>query len=213
MTDVPIEVVGHTRLHFFHITMDRRRHRISMGAWAVYVPARQMKLLHAVQGMQHCIYRTAPKREAVLEGRAIPYREGRPAEAWLRAFTTPVTRRVAENYVCLQRLHRAGIGPEPLGLVLAADYRAWFSRGASWTAGYRVANLNDYPAKPPTTEAQLRDAGVIPDRSLASIREQINGYVSDLNALYGAMPEGGEAEVSAIEAALEAKLDAVRARR
>ena len=40
------------------------------------------------------------------------------------------------------------------------------------------------------------------ERWSATLREQIRGYVSDLNNLHGAMPEDGEAEVAQVEAAL-----------
>ena len=205
MDDATIEVLGRVRLGLFHARINRMPHRVAAGAWAVYVPARQLKLLHSVGGLVHCSYHRAPKREAVLTGQPINERHATLAE-WQAVLSKPVTRRVAENYVCLQRLFAAGLGPEPLGLVIVPDYKAWFSRGHTFTAGYRVANLMHYPEKEPATEQQLRDAGVIPDGSLSAVREQIRGYVSDLNSVRGAMPDGGEAEVAAIEAQLNAAL-------
>jgi hypothetical protein len=106
----------------------------------------------------------------------------------------------------LERLHKAGLGPEPLGLAVAPRYRTWFSRGATLSAGTFVADLRGYPPKEPATEEQVRAAGVIPDGSLSAIREQIRGYVSDLNSARGAMPEDAEDEVAALTERLDAAL-------
>ncbi len=203
MADDTVEVIGRARLWPSHVALDGRMSRVKWGAWAVYVPAQQLKLMHAVAGCQHCIYFKAPRREEVIGG--FDRRQG--AEDWARVLQSPVLRRVAENWVMFQRLHAAGIGPEPLGLVAVRDYRSFFSRGRGFTAGLRLADLTKYPEKAPTTEAELRAAGIIPDRSLASIREQIRGYVSDLNNLHGAMPEDGEAEVVQAEIRLRDALD------
>ncbi|MGR3500321.1 MAG: hypothetical protein ACU0E9_15690 [Limimaricola soesokkakensis] len=193
-----IELIDKIRLWPSHAMIAGRPQRVKWGAWAVYLPGPQIKLMHAVAGLQHCIYYKAPRREEVLGG----FDRRRDAEDWARAFSTPVLRRVAENWVMFQRLHAAGLGPEPMGLVAVRDYRSFFSRGRGITAGLRLADLTKYPEKTPATEAELRGAGIVPDRSRASLREQIRGYVSDLNNLHGAMPENGEAEVAAVEAAL-----------
>jgi hypothetical protein len=129
---------------------------------------------------------------------------------WYKAYSTSVTRRVAENYIMFQRLHAAGIGPKPFGLTVVPDYASWFSKGTTVSAGLRLENLYDLPPKPATTELQMRSAGVIPDASKASLREQINGYISDLNSLRGAMPEDAEREVSEIEERIDRKLKEFR---
>lgn len=205
MADVQIEVLARVRLRMLTASIGRNWRKVHWGAWAIYVPAQQLKLLHSAGGLVHCIYYKAPRREAVLAGR-MDRPSAVPLAAWQAALTKPVTRRVAENYVCLQRLHAAGLGPEPLGLVVVPDYRTWFSRGPTFTAGYRVADINTLPEKTPATVDDLRAAGVVPDGSLASIREQIRGYVSDLNSVRGVMPQDAEPEVAAIETRLNAAL-------
>jgi len=180
-----------------------RPHWAYMGMWAAYAPALQLKLLHSVGGQVHSIARSAPRREDASDP------DG-PKAKWARAFAKPVTRRVAENWIMLERLHKAGLGPEPLGLAVAPHYRTWFSRGVTHSAGTFVADLRRYPPKEPATEEQVRAAGVIPDGSRSAIREQIRGYVSDLNSARGAMPEDAEDEIAALTQRLD---DALRGAR
>lgn len=203
MPEPRITVLRPVTLAPFVLATGWRPHGAYLGMWAAYAPALQLKLLHSVGGRLHSIARVAPRRD----------RAGDPSDpeaAWARAFVTPVTRRVAENWVMLDRLHRAGLGPEPLALAVAPRYRAWFSPRGTYSAGTYVADLRRYPSKPPATEAEVRAAGVIPDARLACVREQINGYVSDLNAVRGAMPEDAEEEVAALTQRLD---DALRAAR
>ncbi|MDF1803078.1 hypothetical protein [Thalassovita sp.] len=209
MSDVQIEVIQKVRLRFLTASIGGRWRRVRWGAWALYVPGRQLKLLHSVGGLVHCIYHKAPRREAVLSGR-LDRPSKVPLESWQAALSKPIMRRVAENYLCLQRLYAAGLGPEPLGLVIVPDYKAWFSRGRTFSAGYRVADINLLPEKTPATEEQVRAAGVIPDFSKAIIREQIRGYASDLNSVRGVMPDGGEDEITALEAQLKQALSQAR---
>lgn len=199
-----IVVLSTITLAPFVLAEGRRLHRAAMGMWAAYTPRTNLKLLHAVDGQVHSIARSAPKREDAGTDKD-------PDGIWRRAFDTPVTRRVAENWVMLDRLHKAGIGPEPLALAVAPRYRAWFTRGTTFSAGYYVANLHRYPPKAPTTEDELRAAGIIPSARRSCLREQINGYVSDLNSARGAMPENAEEEVAAITQALDAALAKARA--
>lgn len=209
MSEIKVDVLPRVSLRMLTASIGRRWSKVYWGAWAIYLPGLQTKLLHSVGGLVHCIYYKAPKREAVLAGQM--NRPSKvPLEIWQAALTKPITRRVAENYVCMQRLHAAGLGPAPLSLVVAPNYRALFSRGPTFSAGYRVENIFKLPEKEPATEAQMRAAGVIPDGSLASIREQIRGYVSDLNSARGVMPDGGEDEVAAIELQLNEALARAR---
>lgn len=125
MDDLDVEVIDKVRLWPSHASVDGHLRRVKWGAWAVYLPGSQLKLMHAVAGRQHCIYYKAPRREEVLGG----FDKRPSAPDWARAFETPVLRRVAENWVMFARLHAAGLGPEPMGLVAVRDYRSFFSRG------------------------------------------------------------------------------------
>ena len=120
MAEIQIDVIPRVRLRFFRGTIGRRWRKLYWGAWAIYVPAERLKLLHSVGGQVHCIYYKSPKREAILAG-YLNKPSKTPVEVWRAALTKPVTRRVAENYVCLQRLYAAGLGPQPQGLVVRSE--------------------------------------------------------------------------------------------
>jgi hypothetical protein len=115
-----------------------------------------------------------------------------------------VSRRVAENVVAAWRLHAAGLGPEVLGLCIAREYRDCDRRDASFAAGFLGADATALPAKAPTTVEEFLAAGVTLDRIASAIRQQVNGYVVDLNAAIGVLPVDAEAEVSALAARIEA---------
>lgn len=195
----PIQTLGPVALAPFVLLDGPRPRRAMMGMWTAYVPSLRLKLFHGVGGRLHCIARAAPPR-AQARG-----------EPWGRAFATPATRRAAENWVILRRLHDAGLGPEPLGLAVAPRYLSWFTGGWTQTAGVLVADLRAYPPKLPATEAEVVAAGVIPDARRACLREQVRGYVSDLNAARPAMPVGAEDEVAALAQAMDAALSAAGA--
>lgn len=48
-----------------------------------------------------------------------------------------------------------------------------------------------------------RATGVAPDRTQGCIRQQIRGYVSDLNSVVGVMPVDAESEVQLVQQQLE----------
>ncbi|MEM6729148.1 MAG: hypothetical protein AAF618_11660 [Pseudomonadota bacterium] len=175
---------------------------IKAGAWAFYVPRLRLKLLHAVDGLQHCLHGSAPTREEVLTGEGFPTSKAYSPADWKAAFETPVLTRTAENIVCAEKLHRAGLGPAVRGYCVVLDFAPWYA-APSITAGYYVENLKLKLPKTPATEHDLTRAGVLPDRIKSCLRQQIRGYVSDLNSVVGVMPIDADEEVAELRAALE----------
>lgn len=49
--------------------------------------------------------------------------------------------------------------------------------------GVEVENISKLKRKPKATEADLTKTGIITDKINSSIRQQIRGYVSDLNSV------------------------------
>ncbi|HVG43101.1 MAG TPA: hypothetical protein VM890_00170, partial [Longimicrobium sp.] len=131
MPEPRITVLPSVTLAPFVLAEGLRPHGAYLGMWAAYAPALRLKLLHSVGGRLHSIARVAPRRAEVGGPKD-------PEGAWARAFATAATRRAAENWVMLDRLHRAGLGPEPLALAVAPRYRAWFSPRATHSAGTYV---------------------------------------------------------------------------
>lgn len=181
----------------------RSRLKTHTGAWAFYVPRIGAKILHAFQGLCHCIHATAPGRREVFEGTARLH-DGRYAQdEWRHAYETAVSRRAAENYVAARRLHDCGLGPRVAGCVAVLSLKASYDGDASCSFGILVDDLHRYPRRQPVTLKQLESAGVAPDRSASCLRQQIRGYVSDLNAVVGVMPLDAEDEVLATQYQLE----------
>jgi hypothetical protein len=184
-----------------HVLANGRSHPCIRGAWALWIPALQVKFLNSIDGKIACLSRKAPPREALQGSDPLAGRWGRyPLVAWHQAYETPVGRRVAENVVAAQRLHKAGIGPRVLGLCLARRFRDGHRLDRSFAAGFMVENAALKPPRPAATQNQLIDAGVCPDQINSAVRQQVNGYVVDLNSVIGVVPVDAEAEVVAVEA-------------
>lgn len=65
--------------------------------------------------------------------------------------------------------------------------------------GLYIDDLNFYDEKNETTFAELSHADVIPDKINSCLRQQIKGYVSDLNSVVGVMPKDKNDEVVLIK--------------
>ncbi len=142
-------------------------------------------------------------RSAVLGGE--PFQVGasyEPAD-WFNALSTPVLQRTAENIVVIRRLAAAGVGPKLLGICVVRRFSSWYSSAETITGGYFVENLLYRFPKRETTTADLARAGVAPDRINSCLRQQIRGYVSDLNSVVGVMPIDAENDVAEVLAVLE----------
>jgi len=180
-----------------------RRLTAYSGAWAFYVPRIGVKILHSFQGFCHCIHASAPRRHEVFEGVARLRGNRYALEEWRHAYETSVARRAAENYVAACRLYDHGLGPRVAGCVVALSLDAFYDDDALRSFGILVEDLRGYPHRQQVTLKQLKSAGVAPDRSASCIRQQIRGYVSDLNSVVGVMPVDAEAEVLEIHDQLE----------
>lgn len=161
------------------------------GRWMFYLSGTGEKLFHANHG---CIDSTHPTRPAddVLDQE---WTRGEYSSAeWRTALRTPLDRRLAEIWVVTQRLWRAGLGPRPRGLSFVDRYlRAGVERGP--TCGIVIDNANRLPAKTPCADADMIAAGVRPDKIRSAVRQQLRGYVVDLNSVVGVQPIDAEADV------------------
>jgi hypothetical protein len=175
-----------------------RVHQAEVGNWAFYVPALQLKLLHSVDGLVHCIRDSAPTRDEAFSEAWRLNSETYTTQDWRAAFSKHTVTRAAENYLVALRLYEAGVGPEPLALCLVSDFTSVYNLHGGTTAGFYVRNINHLPPKDSTTLEEIVACGVIPDRIKSCVRQQIRGYVSDLNSVVGALPTGRDTEIKAM---------------
>ena len=127
---------------------------------------------------------------------------------WRAALATPVVRRAAENVVSARRLAAIAAGPA-VGRAIAIGALSYGDGGpATPSAGFEIADLTGYVRKPATLAEDLDRAGVTADRIRSALRQQIGGYVSDLDSVVGVMPVDADAEVRDVESRLNAALSA-----
>lgn len=190
-----IKIIEHARLHDRHCEVDGTKYAAKIGRWAFYIPDLQLKLLHAIDGRAHCTSESAPEIRDLFCDRPVLIRPMYTRKDWQMALSKPATRRAVENFIAAERLHAAGIGPAVRGLCLARSFEASYNCNPCLTAGIIVDDLQAYPRKHDTTQEEMLAAGVAPDRLMSAIRQQINGYVSDLNSVVGVMPIDAEDEI------------------
>ncbi|MEX2498068.1 MAG: hypothetical protein WD397_04235 [Wenzhouxiangellaceae bacterium] len=181
------------------VVLDGVRLWAKVGGWAFYVPAINAKILHSVAGNCHCIHASAPRRDQIFSGTVVLRHDRYSVSDWRRAYDTSVARRAAENCIAAQRLHDAGLGPKVIGCIAVRSFESYYSRAPTYSSGIVVEDLRGYPRKSRATLDQLEAAGVAADRSRSCIRQQIRGYISDLNSVVGVMPLDAEAEVLQVQ--------------
>ncbi|MBL37765.1 MAG: hypothetical protein CMP07_05085 [Xanthomonadales bacterium] len=183
--------------------VDGARLKVNIGAWAFYIPRLAAKILHSFRGACHCIHATAPERGQLFGGKASLHDGRYSLPDWRQAYETSVAHRAAENYIAARRLHACGLGPKVIGCVAVRSLESFYSPGVSHSFGIMVENLRNYSRKRPATLEQLEAAGVVPDRTSSCLRQQIRGYVSDLNSVVGVRPLAAEVEVQRVQRQLE----------
>lgn len=186
----------------YRAVVDGKSYRCEVGAWAIWIPSLGVKLLHACDGHVHCERASAPTRGSVAAGASTTTGKYTLAE-WRATYDKPVERRAAELYVATERLHRAGVGPAALGLCTTDTFTFLGRHEAQGTAGIVTEDARRLPKRQDATESEVIAAGVVPDKILSCVRQQVNGYVVDLNSCVGAYPADAEEAVTRIEALLQ----------
>jgi SAM-dependent methyltransferase len=183
--------------------IDGKIHPLHRGRWACYVPDLGFKFLYGIGEQLHCTHSSAPDRAALFAGQASISGSSYTAADWLTTYSKKVTRRAAENYVAASRLASMGIGPAVRGCLAVREFIFDERIAPGMSAGVCIDNLEAYAEKRKTTEREMVNAGVAPDRTRSSLRQQIRGYVSDLNSVVGVMPVNAAGEISRLETALD----------
>lgn len=203
---VPATVYGHCLVMEKHCRLDGRDYAIHRGNWAFYVPELEVKILHSRDGRRWCFHGSRPGADLLAAGDDAQPLGPYSLADWRASLSMPVLRRVAENHVSARRLASVGAGPAVGRCILIRSLAYEGLGGACVSAGFEVANLTRYVRKPPCGPDDLIRAGVQVDRIASALRQQINGYVSDLDSVLGVVPLDAEAEVQALEARLMGQL-------
>jgi hypothetical protein len=186
---------------------------IDSGAWAFYIPEQRLKILHARQGKQTCL-RNSAKR--FICPNSVEFQENMRAresgtkigsyfvQDWERALSKSVSRRVAETWIAARRLANAGLGPQVSDIVVVRELHTPYSQAPSVTAGYVQKNAWELPAGPNADVSAMLNAGVKPDQIRSCVRQQVNGYIIDLNSVVGVEPVNAEAEIEALATYIQA---------
>jgi hypothetical protein len=175
--------------------MNKRIAHAKLGRWMFYLPSSGIKLMYAKGGRVHTRARSLPD-----EGRIADVgdngRSGRYSMSdWRTALSQPIETRLAEIWVMHRRLADAGLGPRPGGLVVVPQLIVDFEKFGP-TVGLELENVHRLVGREPASEAQLIDAGVLPDGARTALTQPINGYVCDLCSVIGAKPIEAEQEVA-----------------
>ncbi|MGD7653326.1 MAG: hypothetical protein ACQCXQ_08940 [Verrucomicrobiales bacterium] len=174
----------------------RGPNRLLRGRWSFYLPAREIKLPYSDGGFLACRSKNAPLRAPLLDG-SLDHQTfaGYDAEEWKKAYQTSCLRRTVENYVITERLHRAGLGPKTHGFVHVRHCAIYGFPKPTANYGIRVQNVNSLPTKAEASEQDLINAGVLPDKTKSCMRQQVNGYILDLNSASGVQAIDADDEI------------------
>ena len=185
-----------------------RLFRVNAGMWNFYVPALKIKLAYPRNGKVHCLHKVTPPFTELMQGSFDGKLIGRySADEWKQALGKSTRRRAAENYIAAYRLHAAGLGPKPLGICYVRNFSNRFSGGKSETTGIIIENIRNLPPRKNATEEEIIAAGVTLDALKSCVRQQVNGYVSDLNSVVGVMPIDAEQQIKEILSRLAEQVD------
>ncbi|MFS8184317.1 hypothetical protein ACMG4P_22575 [Pseudovibrio denitrificans] len=189
-------------------SVDGIRYEANVASWSLYIPELQLKLLHSFDGHCHCISKGAPSRTDILDGRNVLSTDRYTVNDWQSVYKKTVSRRTAEIFVNAVRLQNAGIRPKVLDVAFVRTFNAFHNNNPTWTCGLIVENLYKYPRKVQSTLQDLEHAGVIPDRINSCVRQQIHGYVSDLNSVIGVMPTNADKDICELSSELKNEIHA-----
>jgi hypothetical protein len=207
VNDVPAIVIETARVQHDVLQTVKGEFPLHSGVWAAYEPQSGVKVFHANAGRCYCVNRRglryADPSWALDFGNRILDRLGIKRKLywysdWRRALDKPVERRAAETFIAAQRLAAAGLGPPVYGLVIIRAFTGNPRGAAGPTAGIVVGNANTLPPKPEATDEDCTAAGVTVDRLRSCVRQQINGYVTDLNSVVGVMPVDAEQDIDSL---------------
>ncbi len=206
---IDILIVDDATLHKDVFRSPQGKTKARLGTWNFYVPSLKVKLPYVHCGLIDCRHPKAPNRKKLFQNH-YSNKDLQPYSVtdWKKALSKTVRRRTVENYIAASRLHAAGLGPEPLGIYIVRRFRSSIWQRPCENVGLIIENILSLPPKAEATEAEIINCGVTIDKIRSCIRQQINGYVSDLNSVCGVMPVAAENEIKTLLELLNTKAPA-----
>ena len=207
-TGITCKTYEEGRLFLNWILLEGKLFRVHRGTWNFYVPSLNYKFPYVVNGKINCLHRSAPDRNELFA--QLP--DDQPlgtytALDWKKALSKTSLQRAVENVVAGQRLHQANLGPRFNCFAAIRCLKSFWGHEYGECIGVECGNAFALPPKPKTREEEILEAGVLPDKIKSCVRQQINGYVTDLNSVVGVMPRNADNEIEDLLRALTTVLD------
>lgn len=170
--------------------------KINRGLWNFYLEGNNIKLPYTHNGLINCHAKTTPNRDDLFTGKLDNYDFGRyKASDWKNALSKSTKQRAVENYIATKRLHASGLGPKPLGFCHVKNFSEFSKNKSCENFGILVDNVFNLPQKKDASKEEITDAGVHLDLIQSCYRQQVNGYVIDLNSVCGVLPIDAKKEI------------------
>ncbi len=178
--------------------------RAKLGTWNFFIPRLSLKLPFTAHSRTICRHKSAPGFDQLLHTDTSAVNTGQYSiDEWRNAFSKNSRLRAVENYICAKRLHQHGLGPKPFGFAVIRNFQHRYYPLAGECVGLIVDNVFHLPMKKQTTEQEILQAGVSIDKIRSCVRQQVNGYVIDLNSVVGCMPVDAENEIAQLSKSLD----------
>lgn len=161
--------------------LDGKKYKTLNGVWTFYVPKIQTKWFYSSNQKVACLREKHPQKLSDID-ETVDYGVYSSKE-WRAALSESIYTKAATNYVLIERLYKHGLGPKPLGFALAKNVASDTGKMDGWAVGVEVENIKKLKRKTDATKLELDTAGVVTDKINSALRQQIRGYVSDLNSV------------------------------
>lgn len=181
------------------VIINNRPYAIKRGTWNFYLPSLNLKLPYVCGGKIACRAKSSPNRSKLFSGNLDDAQIGRyTPQEWKDALSKTSRLRAVENYITGKRLESAGLGPAFSAIVIIRNLYSITGANFGECAGVKCDNVYAMPSKEPASQQDIRNAGIKLDKFKSSHRQQIRGYVCDLNSVVGVMPKDAEDEINMI---------------
>jgi hypothetical protein len=199
--DLEIIEIPYVYVFYKYVWVAHSRYKIIRGKWNFYIGDLDLKVPYTKGQCLDCRSRATPDRKKLASGKLDKRDFGRyGVDDWKGVLFKSAKQRIIENYIASKRLYVAGLGPAVRGICHIKKYMVL---GRNWapvdTYALKIDNVFDLPKKTDATKGEIISAGVELDQIESCLRQQVNGYVIDLNSVCGVMPIDADEEIAEID--------------